>query len=74
MKRVFLGTVLLLSCVSMAAQAQESQVVIKEAKDTGPTDSPVVDGLKEIKLTEVRPDVVVREETVTVGLPAEDPK
>ena len=33
-----------------------------------------VDGLKEIELTEVRPDVVVREETVTVGLPAEDPK
>ena len=73
MKRVFLGTLLLLSCWSIAAQAQESQVVIEEAPETGPTDSPLVDGVVETKLTELRPDVVVREESIKVGLPAYGP-
>jgi len=73
MKRLLQSTLLLLCLWSVTGHAQESQVVVKEVQDAPPSESPVVDGVSETKLTEMRPDVIVREETITVRVPDNAP-
>ena len=73
MKRILLASLLVLSFGAVKVHAQDAANSVPVSEDVAPSESPSVDGIFELKLTELRPDVIVREETLTVQLPANEP-
>jgi YidC/Oxa1 family membrane protein insertase len=73
MKRILQAALFLLCMGSIPSLAQVNDGSSKGVQDAAPSESFTVEGTVEVKNTELRPNVVVREETITVRVPLDAP-